>query len=80
MKRFAATLNLPGEYCSQTPVPTSGPLFLTIKGRRIYPRAVQRIVEKKLVEHTEAVRHHPMHFATRFFATHLLGQRCGYRG
>jgi len=59
------------EYLLIDPGSDPGALFLTIKGRRIYPRAVQRIVEKKLVEHTEARQASP-HALRHSFATHLL--------
>lgn len=46
-------------------------LFLTIRGRRIYTRAVQRMVYSQLSRHSEATQKSP-HALRHSFATHLL--------
>ena len=46
-------------------------VFLTSNGKRIYPRAVQRIVREFLQDHTEAQKKSP-HAIRHSFATHLL--------
>lgn len=46
-------------------------VFLTSNGKRIYPRAVQRIVHEFLQDHTEAQKKSP-HAIRHSFATHLL--------
>jgi integrase/recombinase XerC len=46
-------------------------LFLTIRGRRIYTRAVQRMVHSILSQHSEATQKSP-HALRHSFATHLL--------
>lgn len=46
-------------------------VFLTRNGKRIYPRAVQRIVQEFLQDHTEAQKKSP-HAIRHSFATHLL--------
>ena len=47
------------------------PMFMSVKGKRIYPRAVQRMVKQQLTSHTEAVQKSP-HTLRHCFATHLM--------
>lgn len=47
------------------------PMFMSVKGKRIYPRAVQRMVKQQLTTHTEAVQKSP-HTLRHCFATHLM--------
>lgn len=66
----AASKNIPGND-NITEADSVRPMFLTVNGRRIYPRAVQRLVRKILEEHTEAPQKSP-HALRHSFATHLL--------
>lgn len=46
-------------------------LYITVRGRSMYPRAVQKMIYKFLNEHTEAQKKSP-HAIRHSFATHLL--------
>jgi integrase/recombinase XerC len=76
----AAALRAVKAYLStrQPPAPIRGsrtpsPLFVTPKGKRLYPEAVNRIVKKHIRQVSEVERQHP-HIIRHSFATHLLNR------
>lgn len=69
MERYLACRNV---ILSNNPAGTQvKSVFLTVKGKEIYPRAIQRMVEKKISEFSEVQKRSP-HAIRHSFATHLL--------